>query len=96
MFAIKCLTEELGEHTAVDAHCPSEEVIDVVTAANDAGVITKRAAELIVATRAYGFRIEEVAQRTGRSACGLRQLRRRSEARLLEWVPRSGYVCEFA
>ncbi len=75
---------------------PADHVIDLVTAAHEAGVISHHAARVIVATRAYGFAIEEVARSTGRAACGLRQLRRRAEAAIRHWVFESDFQCEYA
>ncbi len=84
---------EQHDQPAEDRTSASEEVVNLVSDARDAGIVSERAAALIIITRAHGYAIEEVARASGIAACGLRQLRRRSEARIREWVPRSEQWC---
>lgn len=88
-----CFEPELEDAEAIEQVHASQEVIDLVVEARDAGIISQRAAALIITTRAHGFAIEEVARAKGVAACGLRQVRRRGEARLREWVPTQEQWC---
>lgn len=87
---------EPPEQAAVEQATASDEVVQLVSEAREAGIVSERAAALIIITRAHGYAIEEVAQASGVAACGLRQLRRRSEARIQQWVPSTELWCASA